>query len=336
MATLSTRGKYWTLNWTDAAGTRHRLSLGRTDVLPERDARAILKAKQLELATGTALLGRQMRQVPQFGAYAADYLLWHEHQHPDSHYRVRQIVEQHLVPAFEFKALDQLEPRAVEQYKRDRGAVAAVGTVTKELRTLQAIVNHAVRERVIDRNPIEHVSAPRQLASAPHRWYSAEDLAKLYAGSQFEAWHAPAWRLLANTGMRRGEALHLRWRDVGRDGLRILSTGEERTKSGEWRDIPLGKGAREALEQLKRDGDHVLPRIAPPSISRAFAKCAGRAGLDGSLHTLRHTYISHLVMQGVPLRTVQIYAGHAHYTTTEGYAYLVPASTPRAVKALAL
>lgn len=80
----------------------------------------------------------------------------------------------------------------------------------------------------------------------------------------------------------------------------------------------------------------MLPRITPPSISRAFDRSVQRAGLDGSLHTLRHTYISHLVMAGVPLRTVQIYAGHAHYTTTEGYAYLMPTTVPKQVSRLAI
>ena len=67
-----------------------------------------------------------------------------------------------------------------------------------------------------------------------------------------------------------------------------------------------------------------VPPIRPESLSRAFLHDAARANLDGSLHTLRHTFISHLVMQGVPLRTVQVIAGHAHFTTTERYAHLAP------------
>lgn len=336
MATLSTRGRYWVLNWTDATGQRHRHSIGRVDVVTKREAEQVLRAKQREIEPILGFLGQQTRRAPSFGEYARDYLAWHEHEYGDSHYRVAQIVADHLLPAFEFDSIDMIEARKVEQYKRDRLAVAAVGSVTKELRTLQAIVNRAVREEIIQRNPIQYVQAPRDLASKPHRWYTADELVQIYAAT-VEPWHAPAWRLFANTGMRRMEGLHLRWRDVGTDGVRILSTGEERTKSGEWRDVPLSRGASDALEQLRgRDADHVLPRIAPPSLSRAFVKSAGRAGLDGSLHTLRHTYISHLVMQGVPLRTVQIYAGHAHYTTTEGYAYLMPSTTPAKVRRLAL
>ena len=45
-------------------------------------------------------------------------------------------------------------------------------------------------------------------------------------------------------------------------------------------------------------------------------------------------YISHLVRAGVPIRTVQLYAGHAHIATTEAYAYLSPGAAP--VQALRL
>jgi len=144
------------------------------------------------------------------------------------------------------------------------------------------------------------------------------------------------WKLYANTGMRRMEGLQLLRKWVGSDGLKIVSTGEERTKSGQWREIPLTDSAREALEALPRSGPYVLPRMHPASLSRFAIKDAQRAGLDGSLHTLRHTYISHLVRAGVPLRTVQLYAGHAHITTTEGYAYLSPGQTPAPVLKLAI
>jgi len=44
----------------------------------------------------------------------------------------------------------------------------------------------------------------------------------------------------------------------------------------------------------------------------------------GTPHELRHTFISHLVMQGVPLRTVQVLAGHKTIAVTEQYAHLAP------------
>jgi integrase len=348
MATLTVRdGKYHVLNWTDDSGERHRTQLGRVGILTKRQLADILKAKQLEESTGAKLLGIRLSRAPFFGVYAVDYLEWHALEYPDSNQRVDQIVRDYLLERWQYTRLDAIPEKQVEQYKQDRKrAGAKANTIIKELRVLRAIVNRAVAKRIITASPIASVKDPQVLDAKPHRFYEASELGAIYdacrvqvnggEGPQPDPVHAFIWKLYANTGMRRREGLHLRRQWVGSDGMKIVSTGEERTKSGDWREIPLTDGAREALEALPRDGQYVVPQVAPASLSRAFKKDAVRAAMDGSLHTLRHTYISHLVRDGVPLRTVQIYAGHAHYSTTEEYAYLAPGATPRAVSTLAL
>lgn len=233
-----------------------------------------------------------------------------------------------------------IKPDSVEQYKTERRFLARANTIIKELRVLNAIINRAVTLGKLSRNPIASVKAPRVLDSKPHLFYESEDLAKLYGKAT--PTHAPIWKFLANTGLRRGEALALRWAWISECSMRVLSTEAERTKSGKWHEVPLSDGAREALDAIKSacpeacPNDRVLRQMAPPSLSREFARDAKAAGIGGSLHTLRHTYISHLVRAGVPLRTVQIYAGHAHYTTTEGYAYLAPGAAPAQALRLAI
>ena len=61
---------------------------------------------------------------------------------------------------------------------------------------------------------------------------------------------------------------------------------------------------------------------------------AKAAGVGGTLHRLRHTFCAHLVMAGVPLRRVQLLAGHADYKTTEMYAHLAPSGAQGAVDKL--
>ena len=342
MATIRIINGYWQLNWSDEDG-RHRVSIGRTDILPKRDALEILKKKRLELSTGAHMLNINLSRGVTFLEYSEEYLHWHAHEYPNSHNNIRRIVQQRLLPRFAHDALDLIAAKKVEQYKHDRLREARPETVIKEIRTLKALINHAVRRQVIRANPIQYVAAPRNLDSKPHRFFETAELDQLYRACEKNDGaftcgknNAPIWRLYANTGMRRTEGLYLRWKNVGREGIKIISTGDERTKSGSWRDVPLSLGAQIALDQLRRGGEHVLPRIRPESLSRAFHSDIQRAGLDGSLHTLRHTYISHLVRLGVPLRTVQIYAGHATHTTTERYAYLAPGITPPAVTALAI
>lgn len=332
MATITTRRGRHILNWTDPeTGKRKHTPLGKVGTIPKRELDDILRIKEYELSTGAKLLHAHRRPAPRFDAFVKQYQLWHQGEYPDSTFRVQQIIKDHLLPEFGATPLNLLKPEKVDEWKNKRRFLVADSTVEKELRVLFAIINRAIELKVIPDNPVAAVKPPKILDSKPHHWYRAEELPRLYAQSAY----GPTWKFLANTGLRRGESLHLRRLWIT-DAVRIQSTGEERTKAGEWRKIPLVDGAREALALLHGDGPYLLPRIAPESLSRAFARDADRAGLDGSLHSLRHTYICHLLLRGVPIRTVQLYAGHAHISTTEKYAYQVLEMDPESALRLSI
>lgn len=333
MATLSVRRGYHILSWTDQhTKKRKRISLGKVGMLPKRDLDDLLRIKEYELSTGARLLNVHRRPSPRFEEFVTGYLLWHQAEYPTSNYRVAQIVDDHLLGHFGPTPLNLISITQAEQYKTARRFKVRASTVGKELRVLHAIINRAVELKIIADNPISSVKAPKILDSAPHRWYTTEELAELYTASSY----GPIWRLMANTGLRRTEALILRWLWITETAIRILSTGEERTKDAEWRQIPRTAGATGALAALKEQGPYVLPRMRKESLSRAFLRDARASGLDGSLHTLRHTFVCHMLLAGVPIRTVQLYAGHAKISTTEGYAYQVLRQDPVAATGLAI
>ena len=333
MATMSAQGGYHILAWTDPdTQKRRRVSLGKVGTIPKRDLDDLLRIKEYELSTGARLLHANRRPAPRFEEFVTGYLLWHRAEFQTSHYRTAQIVDDHLLGHFGPTPLNLLSIEQAENYKTKRRFLVRSSTVGKELRVLHAILNRAVALKVITDNPISAVKAPKILDSAPHRWYSAEELTKLYQASSY----GPIWRLMANTGLRRTEALILRWLWITEKTIRVLSTGEERTKDAEWREIPRTAGATEALAALKQSGPYVLPRIRKESLSRAFLRDARDTGLEGSLHTLRHTFVCHMLLAGVPIRTVQLYAGHAHLSTTEGYAYQVLRQDPEAAIGLSI
>lgn len=348
MARLRPRGIYWELAWSGpdldpATGKkkRHTQNLGRRDVVGRRDAELALKHLQRELFLDDHAL--RAPASPPFSRWAEEYLAWHAAQYPASHFRTAQVVEQHLLPGWEFKRLDEVTDDDLEEKMTAwRAAGYRDHTITKHLRVAKALFSRAVEKKVLHESPADTVQPPQILDAAPHIFYDVDELDALYLASSFDQhhpedsqhapWHMPAWKLFANTGMRRGEGLALKRRWVGTDGMKIVSTGEERTKSGAWRDIPIFPGAREALEGLPVDGEYVLPRVSPSWLSKAAAKCMARAELVGSLHTLRHTFISHLAMDpNVPVRTIQLWAGHASITTTEKYMYLRRGAVPIAL-----
>jgi integrase len=359
MPTITQRGRSWYLNWSgpdrDAAGhpREHRESLGP---VTRAFAEGALRLKRAELARARLSNVVQLPPggVPTLAEFAVDYLAWHRAEYPASHERVRGIVERHLVPAMGTTALDRLTKTQAERYKGMRDGVKPT-TVGKELRTLQAVLNRAVFLDLLARNPIAGVRPPPVLDSRPQAWFTADELARLYAHARPHAGdeaakglppragvpdYAPVWRLMANTGLRRAEALQLMWLEVGATELRIVSTAEARTKSRRWRLVPLSAGALAALEALRTvtgARPHVLPRVHAASLSRTFRVHARRAGLPStSIHSLRHTFCAHLVQAGVPLRTVQVLAGHASYSTTERYAHLAPGYLSDAIGRLTL
>lgn len=339
MAGKFQRKQAWYITWIE--GGRHRQrSLGR---VTEAEAEAARRAQENQLATVAAA-------GPCFQDWAVTYATWHSQEYPDSYYRVEQILRCHLIPAFGPLPLLAIDRAAAEGYKRARAAAgASPGTLQKEWRTLQASLNAAVAHDVIPHNPIAAVRGPRDLRSRPPHWYRREELQRLYQtelqipkcttheDAEMHRRFRWTWQLLANTGLRRGEALHLRWSEVDTERIAIHSNPEARTKSGKWRAVPVSRGAAEALDALKRPGAaHVLPQLNPVSITRAFSRTLKRAGLAGSLHSLRHTYCAHLVQQGTPLRHVQVLAGHASVTTTERYAHLAPDALRAIVQGLDL
>jgi integrase len=327
MATIRRRGKSWLLSFTDPhTGQRIRRSLG-----PITEAEAQLAA------TEGRLRGLSSSAGPAFADWAVTYAERRSSEYPDSYFRVYQILQSHLIPAFGPLPIAIIGPQEVDTYKRRRLEQVSPATVKKEIQTLKAMLHLAERWEIVPRTRVRAITAPRDPRDAPPHYYAREELGRLYAAEldprpfqlpedrELHRRYRWTWQLLANTGLRRGEAQALQWRNVGKEEIRVVSDEQARTKSGRWRMIPISTRAAEFLEALQGDRDFVLPRLAPRSLSRAFERTLARCELPGTLHSLRHTYCSHLVMSGVPLRTVQVLAGHASYQTTERYAHLARA-----------
>ena len=173
----------------------------------------------------------------------------------------------------------------------------------------------------------------------------------------------PAWSLMASTGMRRSEALALRWGDVDLDGRRLAirrgatvvkNKGEGQQvlvrtpKSGRPRTVDLDeqtvamlrahKSARGSLSlTLARDDAFVLGDVNgrvrhPERFSRRWETAVRQARMASGdalpairLHDLRHTHATLLLAAGVPVKVVSERLGHANATITLGvYAHVMP------------
>jgi integrase len=140
---------------------------------------------------------------------------------------------------------------------------------------------------------------------------------------------APAlFRLILQTGLRRSEALCLRWADVGDEAITI------RGKGGKTRTVPLNSEARTIL--AKRGGAsgyvfNIPGRSSGSILKRLHAIISEKASVHFHVHLLRHVFASRLLAAGVDVVTISQLLGHSAYMTTLLYAHSNPRLMKRAV-----
>ena len=213
-------------------------------------------------------------------------------------------------------------------------------------RRLSRALNDAMRRQLIYRNPCQAVTPPKP----PRKELNPPDAQAIHIlleaarGSEYyEAMYTAFY-----TGLRRGEVLGLRWRDVDTDMATVsVSRSIYRAKGGQslYQDTKTARGRRMVsltpstvilLRSLRecqeadgllqgyvingdspvfryRDGAPILPR----AFSGAFQKIMRRAGLEGyRLHDARHAHATLMLRQGVHPKIVQERLGHAKVGTT--------------------
>ena len=319
------RGSKAYFDWAEG-GERFRRSIGQPDA---REAERIRAAKEAELTHGVRILAR----LPKVRDYLEWYLDWYEAEHPTTISKARSEVKR-FIERFGHRPIDSVRAVEVKQYKRTRllDDKTAKETVGKEIRRLNAAFNRGVEWKELDVNPLASVQSPRGVRSVAVKFYDRAAMRRLYRANPARA---PLWLFMAHTGLRRGEIVGLEKISVVDGRLLVESDpderGDGRTKSGKWREVPLNRNAKWALRHLP---DPIV-RVHKDTVSDWFKKDSAVAGIGGHLHRLRHTLCSHMVMAGVPLRRVQLLAGHADYATTEKYyAHLSPDGDEGAVRKL--
>lgn len=143
---------------------------------------------------------------------------------------------------------------------------------------------------------------------------------------------APAlFRFILNTGLRKSEALMLRWADIGDDAITVKGKG------GKVRTIPLNSEAAEIFKKRQRLSQFVFDipgRMSGSLLRRLTATISKNAGVAFHVHLLRHHFCSKLLAAGVDVVTISQLAGHSAFMTTLLYAHSNPGLMRRAVDTL--
>jgi integrase len=257
------------------------------------------------------------------------------------------MVRNHIVgSSVGHKALRDLKPSHVEAWTVElKRKGLAQSTVRQAYTVLRAVLDTAVRDGDLAVNPAAKVKRPKiDAREAAH--LSPDAVARVLAAADGSR-YAPLFELLANTGMRRGEALALKWADIDEDAALIRIRGTLARVGGDLvvqapktkksrRSLHLGESnarvlrslrSRQAADRLRAGNQwHSTGYVFttelgepcdPRNALRAFSVAAKRAGVDGvGLHTLRHSAAAVMLMKGVPLKVVSEILGHSSIQVT--------------------
>ena len=261
----------------------------------------------------------------------------------------------HLVPFFGGRSLDAITAADVEAFMSARAQDgSSPKTIRNAVTLLSSIYGFAQRRGWARSNPCADVDRPEATIHADIRFLDPEEVeavvrAELDADDELAPTLALMYRTAAMTGLRMGELIALRWRDVDWPSSRVRVRrshvrGEyvsPKSKRGS-RSMPLADELAAELErhyQRSRfggDDDLVFshPSTGRPldrsKVRKRFKAALRRAGVRVvRFHDLRHTFGTRMAAVGVPMRTLQEWMGHASVKTTEIYADYSPSERER-------
>ncbi|MCH8206466.1 MAG: site-specific tyrosine recombinase XerD [Chloroflexi bacterium] len=212
-------------------------------------------------------------------------------------------------------------------------------TRARKVASAKSLFGFLLEEGLIERDPTEDLSSPRLGRSLPDT-LSVEDVERLLASSS--AGDSPEsnrdramLELLYASGMRVSELVSLGLEDVDLDRGSVRCFG----KGSKERVVPIHRKAVEVLRSYldearpalatKRSGQTLFLNRRGDGLTRqgfwlVLKKYTKRSGIKGKVtpHTLRHSFATHLLQGGAPLRHVQELLGHASITTTQVYTHL--------------
>ena len=235
----------------------------------------------------------------------------------------------------EQKLLKDLRPTDIEKWQA--AMTSAPSTRRGAFTALKAALGTARRDGLTASDPFKGVHTPAATRLEEPAVAHVDDALKI-AGKMEAPWKQVALTL-AYTGMRRSEALALRWVDVDLDN-RILWVRAGKTARSR-RTLPMAEPLAEALEALPRSSAWVFPsradtQLDPRNFNRKFAEAATAAGYsDVTPHGLRHGAATRMLESGIPVHVVSALLGHASVTVTlDTYAHSISSIERQAIDVL--
>ena len=212
-------------------------------------------------------------------------------------------------------------------------------TVARNLSALRSFFVYLQKEKIREDNPLEQISAARAPGDAPS-FFTVEEVDLLLNSIETETLlgkrDRTIFELIYSCGLRISEACDLKVGDYTKGTLRVLG------KRNKMRLVPVGEVASQALSLYLtevrpflikgRASEQTLfvgrqgRKLTRQAVFKRFGQYTKPLGLEGKVHTLRHSFATHLLAGGADLRSVQELLGHSDIQTTQIYTHIETSS----------
>ena len=277
------------------------------------------------------------------------YLAEDRQRKPSTVRDARSVIRNHLLLPFGERRLEDITEREVERWARRLGGDRPPSNATKRkvIVIFHGVMARACRVYRLPLNPVAKVEKPRLVAPGAIDVFSPEEVHALVRAAASEQ-DGVIFLTAAFTGLRQGELVALRWRDVDFAGSYVRVTasytnGELSTpKSGKVRSVPMAPEVAAALARLGQRERFVGPddlvfvgqvggHLDASALLRRYRVALGVAGLRPlRFHDLRHTFGTRVIGEA-DIRRVQEWMGHADVQTTMRYLHYAPRHDDAAV-----
>lgn len=272
------------------------------------------------------------------------YLLWLDSYKldvkPSTLFYTEREFRLHVLPAFGDRLIQSITPLEAQEQANAWGREYA--NARKLVGYARSVLQYGKVLKAVPSNPFEGIKMPprREANHGKDMFYEKDELEKFITA--LNTWGheqaVPLFRLLAFTGIRKGEALALTWEDIDLDHKEVhinktvtrkkegLTIQTPKTKKSN-RYVSIDTKTTEALaawkEKVGTDGNTLVFQnsrgtILTPSAPRKWLiTVADKAGLKPiPVHGFRHTHASLLFESGATVKDVQTRLGHADIQTT--------------------
>lgn len=265
----------------------------------------------------------------------------------------------HISPKLGGRRIQQIERREILNLQKEIAKVLSENTCNVVLAVLKLVLNDAMHDDIIVKNPADGVKALKidgeKAAETIHRALT-EDEQKVFMQELSSNYYYEFIALLLCTGMRCGEAAALTWNDIDEKENVIhitktvsyteggaLTIGTPKSEAGK-RDIPLTEQTRGILKQHRNKYRNIIPMgnnniffavygglIHNHAVNRAIEETLEKLEKKGvkiehfTAHALRDTFATRYIEQGGNMQTLKTILGHSSLAMTmDLYSHVLP------------